>query len=54
MRRLIFLVHLFYFFLRLQIYEAIAAIFCQSASYVNWNLAKQFYGKRVKNPKVMD
>ena len=34
MKRRIFLVCLFYFFLRLPIYESIAAIFWQSASYV--------------------
>ena len=35
MKRLVFLICLFYcFFSRLQIYEAIAAIFWQSASYI--------------------
>ena len=34
MKRRIFFVRLFYCFLRLQIYKAVAAIFWQSASYV--------------------
>ena len=44
MKRLFFLVCLFYCFFRLQIYKAIAAIFWQSASYVDkydWGVKKE-------------
>ena len=44
MKRQIFLVRLFYcFFFRLPIYESIAAIFWQSASYVTVFLRLQIY-----------
>ena len=53
MKRRIFLVCLFYCFFRLPIYESIAAIFWQSASYVYWLLSNEFLAIILVLPSFM-